>query len=142
MSSLNVRPTALLPWLAAGLLAATISAVGPASAGEVYQWKDAKGVTHYADSPPSNQAHKSRTINPLGAAAVAAAAGKPVAVNADCSNARGNLTILQRQGEVGIDEDKDGTNDRNLTAQERADRIKLAEAGIKIYCEVALTNQP
>ena len=27
----------------------------PAFAGTVYQWKDAKGVTHYSDSPPPAQ---------------------------------------------------------------------------------------
>jgi len=134
----NARPTSpLLPWLAAGLLLVAL----PAAAGEVYQWKDAKGVTHYSDSPPPNQAHKSRAINLQGTPVVVAAA-KPVAVNADCSNARSNLTILQGKAEVGIDENKDGKPDRNLTAQERANRTQLAEAGIKTYCEVALANEP
>lgn len=133
----NARPpSALLPWLAAGLLLVAL----PAAAGEVYQWKDAKGVTHYSDSPPPNQAHKSRAINPQGTPVLAAAA-KPVAVNADCSNARSNLTILQGKAEVGIDENKDGKADRNLTAQERANRVQLAEASIKTYCEVALANE-
>lgn len=138
MSSPNARPNALLPWLVAGLLAAAL----PASAGEVYQWKDAKGVTHYADAPPPNQVHKSRVINTQGAATVATAAAKPAAVNADCSNARSNLTILQGKGEVGIDEDKDGKAERNLTPLERSNRTQLAEASIKTYCEVALANEP
>lgn len=134
----NARPAfPLLPWLAAGLLAVAL----PAAGGEVYQWKDAQGVTHYADSPPPNQAHKSRAINPQGTAAIPLAA-KSIAVNADCSNARANLTILQGKAEVGIDENKDGKADRNLTAQERANRTLLAEAGVKTYCEVALANEP
>ena len=127
----------LLPWLVAGLLVVVL----PAAAGEVYQWKDAKGVTHYADSPPPNQSSKSRAINQQGSAVVAATA-KPVAVNADCSNARANLTVLQGKGEVGIDEDKDGKADRSLTTTERANRLLLAEAGIKTYCEVALALEP
>ena len=118
-----------------------LAAVLPASAGEIYQWKDAKGVTHYADSPPVNQAHKSRAITQRGSA-VKTAATKPAVANADCSNARSNLTILQGKGEVGIDEDKDGKAERNLTAQERANRLVLAEAGVKAYCEVALANEP
>ena len=126
----------LLPWFAAGLLVLAL----PAAAGEIYQWKDAKGVTHYADSPPPNQAHKSRAITSQGAPATAVAA-KPVAANSDCSNARSNLTILQGKGEVGIDEDKDGKADRNLTATERANRTQLAEASIKTYCEVALASE-
>lgn len=138
MSCSTIRPLSrLLPLLAAALL--TLAA--PALAGEVYQWKDAKGVTHYSDAPPPNRAHKSRTLDTKGNATVAATA-KPVAVNADCSNARSNLTILQGKGEVGIDEDKDGKADRSLTAQERANRLLLAEAGVKTYCEVALAKEP
>ena len=134
----NARPTSrMLPWLAAGLLAAAM----PAAAGEIYQWKDAKGVTHYSDSPPPNQAHKSRAINQKGAPAVSVTA-KPVAANTDCSNARSNLKILQGKTEVGIDENKDGKPERNLTAQERAHRTRLADAGVKTYCEVALANEP
>ena len=134
----NARPTSrMLPWLTAGLLAVAL----PAASGEIYQWKDAKGVTHYSDSPPPNQAHKSRAINQKGAHAVSATA-KPVVANADCTNARSNLKILQGNTEVGIDENKDGKPERNLTAQERVNRIRLAEAGVKTYCEVALANEP
>ena len=112
-----------------------------AAAGEVYQWKDAKGVTHYSDSPPPNQAHKSRAINQKGNAAVQVAA-KPVVANSDCSNARSNLTLLQGKEPVGVDDNKDGKPDRTLTAQERANRTALAAESIKTYCEVALANQP
>lgn len=136
MPKSNARsPSPLSAWLAAGLLLVAL----PATAGEVYQWKDAKGVTHYADSPPPNQAHKSRAITAHGSATIAVADQAPV-VNSDCSNARSNLTILQGKAEVGIDEDKDGKADRNLTATERANRTLLAEASIKTYCEVALAN--
>ena len=44
----------LVPACLAGVL---IVLALPALAGEVYQWKDAKGVTHYSDAPPPNQAH-------------------------------------------------------------------------------------
>lgn len=136
MPSSNARsPSLLLPWLAAGLLLVAL----PLAAGEVYQWKDAKGVTHYSDSPPPNQAHKSRSITAHGSAATAVAA-KPAAVNSDCSNARANLSILQGKDEVGIDENNDGKADRKFTAAERASRIQLAEASIRTYCEVALAS--
>lgn len=47
----------------AGRLAATLAALpflaaplaGPASAQQVYKWKDGQGVTHYGDMPPSNR---------------------------------------------------------------------------------------
>ncbi len=138
MSRPNARPIPrTLPWLAAGLLATAL----PAAAGAVYQWKDAKGVMNYSDSPPPDQAHKSRAITPNGNPATVVLA-KPVTANADCSNARSNLTILQGKGGVGIDEDQDGKPERSLTAQERAKQIQLAEAGVKTHCEVTLANEP
>ncbi len=136
MSLSNTRtPSTSLLWFAAGLLMVAL----PAAAGEVYQWKDAKGVTHYADSPPPNQAHKSRLITAHGSATIAEVA-KPAVVNANCSNARSNLAILQGKADVGMDEDHDGKPDRTLTAPERANRVALAEAGIKTFCGVALAS--
>jgi hypothetical protein len=137
MPVLPVRPSSALRWLGAGLLLLSMAAI----AGEVYQWKDARGVTHYADAPPPNQAHRSRTITVQGAPVVPVAS-KPAAANSDCTNARSNLTILKGKAELGLDEDKDGKVDRNLTAQERASRTQLAELAVKTYCEVALANEP
>jgi len=128
-------PFRLLPGLVAGLclLLAT-----PAFAAKVYQWKDDKGVTHYSDAPPPDQNIKGRNVaDKAGTSAQAAApAAKPV-VNANCSNARSNLSVLQGGGQVGIDEDKDGKPDRSLNDSERANRTALAEAQIKTYCEGA-----
>ena len=139
MSRTPRTPNAPAPLTATLLAALGLALALPAVAGEVYQWKDAKGVTHYSDSPPPNQAHKSRAINTKGTAAVQVAA-KPVVANADCSNARSNLKLLQGTAPVGIDENKDGKPDRNLTAAERSSRTALAEASVKTYCEVALAN--
>jgi len=123
----------LLPGLVAGtcLLLAT-----PAFAAKVYQWKDDKGVTHYSDAPPPDQNIKGRNLADKGGTPAQAAqpAAKPV-VNANCSNARSNLTVLQGGGQVGIDEDKDGKPDRSLNDSERANRTALAEAQIKTYCD-------
>jgi len=128
-------PFRLLPGLVAGLclLLAT-----PAFAAKVYQWKDDKGVTHYSDAPPPDQNIKGRNVaDKAGTSAQAAApAAKPV-VNANCTNARSNLTVLQGGGQVGIDEDKDGKPDRSLNDNERANRTALAQAQIKTYCEGA-----
>lgn len=126
-------PFRLLPGLVAGLclLLAT-----PAFAAKVYQWKDEKGVTHYADAPPPNQDIKGRNLADKGSTPAQAAqpAAKPVA-NANCSNARSNLSVLQGSGQVTIDENKDGKPDRNLNDSERANRTALAEAQIKTYCD-------
>ena len=122
----------LLPGLVAGLCLVLAT---PAFAAKVYQWKDAKGVTHYSDSPPPDQNIKGRNVAAKGGEAPAQPT-KPV-VNANCSNARSNLAVLQGNGDVAIDEDKDGKPDRNLNANERANRTALAEAQIKTYCEGA-----
>ncbi|UNK48907.1 DUF4124 domain-containing protein [Lysobacter sp. S4-A87] len=123
----------LLPGLVAGLC--LVFAL-PASAAKVYQWKDAQGVTHYSDAPPAGQEYKNRGVHEDAgkAPAAAATAAKPV-TNANCSNARSNLSVLQGTAAVGIDEDKDGKPDRNLNDTERANRTQLAEAQIKTYCE-------
>ena len=42
-------------------LALLVAVAAPAVAGELYQWKDANGVTHYSDSPPPGKATR-RTI--------------------------------------------------------------------------------
>ena len=128
------NPFRLLPGLAAGLclLLAT-----PAFAAKVYQWKDDKGVTHYSDAPPPDQNIKGRNVADKGGTQAQAAqqpAAKPVA-NANCSNARSNLTVLQGTGDVGVDDDKDGKPDRSLNQAERANRTALAEAQIKTYCD-------
>ena len=107
-------------------------------AGEVYTWKDAKGVTHYADAPPPGGQATTRSISQRGAT-LAAPITKAV-VNADCSNARSNLSLLQGTAKVGVDDDKDGKPDRELTAAERAKRLKLAESQIETYCDAPAAN--
>lgn len=125
------RPTHRAPALPLGLATAALLALAlPAAASKVYQWKDANGVTHYADSPPPGQKAKDRTVSPRAPAATA----KPV-VNADCSNARSNLSILKGSTPVGLDADRDGKHERELTQAERAERTAKAEEAVKTYCE-------
>ena len=47
-------PVSLRLVLGAGCIVAAIAA--PVCAQSVYSWKDAKGVTHYSDSPPPESA--------------------------------------------------------------------------------------
>ncbi|CAA9354836.1 MAG: hypothetical protein AVDCRST_MAG71-2976 [uncultured Lysobacter sp.] len=119
----------LLAGLALGLLAL------PATAGRVYQWKDARGVTHYTDLPPPNQSHTTRQVGQK-----SAAAAQPV-VNADCSNARANLTILQGTAPVGPDMDRDGKPDSEYTAVQRAERAKFALADVERLCSAAMDKR-
>ena len=100
----------------------------------VYQWKDANGVTHYTDLPPT-QAHKRRDIDNRGGAAEVAAV-KPVE-NEQCANSRSNLQRLQDNQAVGVDTNGDGKSDRNLSSDERASQIELNQAAVKAYCPTA-----
>ena len=97
----------------------------------VYQWKDAKGVTHYTDMPPAQQ-HRSRDIDNKGNAPDIAAV-KPVE-NEQCANSRINLARLQTNQAVGVDTNGDGKSDRNLSSDERASQIELNQAAVKAYC--------
>ncbi len=129
------NPSRLLTGLVAGLC---LAAALPAFAAKVYQWKDAKGVTHYTDTPPPDQAIKGRNVQ--SDQATTPAVTKPPVVNANCTNARSNLAVLQGSNPVGVDEDKDGKPDRNLNDSERANRTELAQAQIKTYCEGATAS--
>ena len=138
----DVRPSPRLrsARMFAGLaLLVAVAVAAPAVAGELYQWKDANGVTHYSDSPPPGKAnYKNRTIADSGAASVAAekAADAPAANN-QCTTARGNLALLEGDGPVGTDTDKDGKPDTAFTAAERSAQHELAKAAINVHCSDA-----
>ena len=110
------------------------SACTTALAGKIYQWKDAKGVTHYADSPPPDLLVKVRRIDNRGAPVVeSTAVGKSVE-NPQCTSARLNLQILAGNTGVQQDTDGDGKPDKTLNDEDRANQRGLAEAAIKAYC--------
>lgn len=98
----------------------------------VYQWKDANGVTHYADTEPT-AGHKTRDIDVRSGTAADPNAAKPVE-NEQCTNARANALRLQGSGAVGIDTNGDGKPDRNLTADERKSQLELNQAAVKAFC--------
>lgn len=99
----------------------------------VYQWKDAKGVTHFADAPPS-QTYKKRDINSRSGTATEAVESKKSAKDVSCDNSRANLATLRGAGPVGIDNNGDGKVDGNMTADQRADQVALNEAMLKANC--------
>lgn len=110
------------------------SACTTALAGKVYQWKDAQGVSHYADSPPPNQQVKNRRIDNRGApVAEDAVVGKSVE-NPQCTTAKLNLQILAGSSGVQQDTDGDGKPDKVLNDDDRANQRNLAEAAAKAYC--------
>ena len=146
--------------LCAGCIAFAVAAL--ASAQSVYSWKDAKGVTHYSDSPPPKGARTGEVrnvpvppappapvvakVSPPAATTIArapvAAAVDPVAAKAAadqraaaCKRAQENLTVLQQtNAAVGVDKDGDGKNDSVLTAEERTSQTANMQAAVQANC--------
>ena len=124
-----------MPFLRLALATGLLMLAVPATAQQtVYQWKDARGVTHYTDTPPP-VAHTSRAIRNRGSTPTApvAAAAAP-AKDTRCDDARANLERLKAEQPVGFDEDGDGKPDRNLTAEERTAQAELNQAAVKAWC--------
>lgn len=129
------------------ILGLTVLALGvlgqaPAVAGEVYQWKDAQGVTHYSGSPPPKGAYKQRVINRGGQAQTATVATTAPAVNPQCTTARKNLELLQGQTPLQQDTDGDGKGDKTLSDAERVNQMELAQATIKVSCPGVVASKP
>lgn len=115
-----------------------------AQSGGVYQWKDARGVTHYSDAPPPKGQYQARDIHHRdGAAPAAAAADAPTtAASANCTLARTNLERLQAGGDIGLDADGDGQPDAALSAEERERQTRLAAINIKTFCTPRAATAP
>ena len=128
-------PAALLVPLLLGL-ATTAQAVG------VYQWKDAKGITHYADAPPPRGVFHSRDMTAPPAPAATQPAAAPVApvkptAESNCTIARSNLDRLKSTSPIGPDADGDGKPDSVMSDSERTSQLALAERNIASYCVAA-----
>ena len=125
--------TALILSAAVILLGASLDA----SAGDVYQWKDAHGVTQYSSTPPASGAFKVRTIHDNGQAGAqvdtAAEAGKPLE-SGNCTTARNNVVLLQSKSPLQVDSDGDGKPDKALADDDRANQLQLALASVKVNC--------
>lgn len=155
-------PVSFRLMLGAGCIVAAIAA--PVFAQSVYTWKDAKGVTHYSDSPPPESTkQKVRTVDvppappstpvvarpvlPTPAATVARAPGAapkqpdPNALMAAaearaaaCKQAQANLEVLKTNAPVGMDQDGDGKNDSVLDAAERTKQTANMQAAVTANC--------
>ena len=151
-------PVSLRLVLGAGCIVVAIAA--PVCAQSVYSWKDAKGVTHYSDSPPPGSANpgKVRTVEvgpapvatpsavkPAEDAKVARAptppAPDPAAVKAAneqraaaCKQAQDNLAVLNTNQTVLMDKDGDGKNEAVLTAEERTQQTTDMQSVVTANC--------
>lgn len=123
--------------LACAALVLAASAAG-ASASEIYQWTDARGVTHYSEAPPpAGTSYTTRRITDSGAStpAVAPAPAEAAPVNPQCTAARSNIEVLLGEGPVHQEDDSGSA--RELSADERTNQLELARAAARAYCDDA-----
>lgn len=120
--------------LGAVLAFAAAPALAQQTAGEVYQWKDANGVTHYSQTPPPSGAYQLRQITSTGASTAQASAPTTVEENPNCATARGNVAALSGNQPVH-EAGEDGQPGRALNDAERAAQLELARAAVKAYCD-------
>lgn len=128
----------ILALAAAGLLAA--SAV---QGGEVYQWKDANGVTHYSQTPPPKGSYQQRVISAdrAGTAQPVVAQAATATEESRCATAKANLAALG-SGRPVHETGSDGQPGRALNDAERASQLELANAAVKAYCSDSVTGTP
>lgn len=106
----------------------------PAGAAKVYQWKDARGVTHYSDEPPpKGQDYRDRELANPPARPAPADATRP-AEDPNCATARRNLEQLRSERPVGLDANGDGQPDKNMSAEERAQQVQQNERTLAAFC--------
>jgi hypothetical protein len=111
------------------------SLAGVSQAGDLYQWKDAKGVSHYSDSPPPEGQYQARNIQVRdGQKPLAVETRVTTAASANCTLAKANLERLKAGGDIGLDADGDGKPDAPLNAEERTSQTQLAETNIQKFC--------
>jgi len=119
--------------LSTALLAASVLVPAAASAGEVYQWKDANGVTHYSQTPPSQGKFQQRTITQR----VSAAPAQPTterAVSPQCATAQRNIELLQGGSRLQVDSNGDGQPDGDLDDADRQKQLEIAQTVARVNC--------
>jgi Domain of unknown function (DUF4124) len=114
-------------------MAATMVFAAEVSAGEVYQWKDANGVTHYSQTPPAGGAARYRVITHRESAAQAQA-DAPKAEDPQCGVARANVALIESGRPLRRDTNGDGVPDRDLSAAERSSQLQLAQTVLRANC--------
>lgn len=118
--------------LALACLLACIALAAHAQSGGVYTWKDARGVTHYSDTPPPSGRYGNVASD---ASARVAAPAKP---DPRCTTARDNIARLNSGNpDIGPDANGDGKPDSVLNAEQRGAQLKQAEAAQRAFCKPA-----
>ncbi len=120
--------------LSTALLAASVLATAAASAGEVYQWKDANGVTHYSQTPPAQGKFQQRTITQRVSAAAPAQPTAERTVSPQCATAQRNIELLQGGSRLQVDSNGDGQPDGDLDDADRQKQLEIAQTVARVNC--------
>ncbi|TCV94997.1 uncharacterized protein DUF4124 [Luteibacter rhizovicinus] len=118
---------------------------------QFYKWKDAQGVTHYTDAPPTtgtkfDKVHTNGTAEapgpvPVPAPAPAAANKAPAGTTADtpdnrkklCTQLKANIDLLASSQPVSADDGKGGQT--QLDANGRKQQQEAAQTQYQTYCK-------
>lgn len=136
------------------LVLALLVSVCPLAFAQAYKWKDAQGVTHYADAPPPGGTKYEKvktsgtveapapapTPTPDATATTANTGTKATAANDDtpanrqklCDQLRKNMDILNNEKVVTMDDGKGGI--KQVDDATRQNQIKTAQAQMTLYC--------
>ena len=120
--------------LSTALLAASVLATAAASAGEVYQWKDANGVTHYSQTPPAQGKFQQRTITQHVSAAAPAQPTAERPASPQCATAQRNIELLQGGSRLQVDSNGDGQPDGDLDDADRQKQLEIAQTVARVNC--------
>ncbi len=120
-----------------------MSAAPTVFAGEVYQWKDANGVTHYSQTPPPQGKFAARSIYHREQAAEDQPATEPASTESkQCLTARGNIELLQSGAKLQLDSDGDGKADKDLDDSARAEQLRIAQTVARVNCSPSTAKAP
>ncbi len=119
-----------------------LSAAPTAFAGEVYQWKDANGVTHYSQTPPKQGKFAARSIYHRELAVEGQIAEAAPTESRQCVTARGNIELLQSGAKLQLDSDGDGKADKDLDDSARAEQLRIAQTVARVNCSPSTAKAP
>jgi hypothetical protein len=107
----------------------------PAVGQQLYRWKDDDGVTHYTDHPPpQGRQYETREVEPDPPPPPAEAADEVLEGPSEpCLQARANLAVFERGGEVSMDLDGDGVPEK-LDAAAHARELARTRELIARHC--------
>jgi hypothetical protein len=122
--------------------ALVLGAAPAAFAGEVYQWKDANGVTHYSQTPPPQGKFQARSIYQRQPVVEGQTASAAPAESTQCTTARKNIELLQSGAKLQMDSDGDGKADRDLSDNDRDKQLQIAQTVSRVNCSPSTAKAP